>query len=133
MRSRLTRNRIIAALTALTGSAGLVFLYFVSPFIHAFYPRCLFYETTHWLCPGCGGTRALYELLHLNLRSAMHFNALVTIVAPVALVWLLFSCYHVLRYDRFPAFAVPRSLAYSLLALALLFMVARNSGIAFSI
>ena len=128
-----SRNRGLAAATASAACSGLVFLYFVSPFKYSFYPRCLFYETTHWLCPGCGGTRALYELVHLNLRGAMHFNALVTVMAPAGLIWLLFSCYRVLRYDRLPSLPVPRSLAWSMLALALLFMVARNTGIAFSI
>lgn len=133
MTMRMSRSRIVAASAALAGSASLAVLYFFSPGRYSFYPRCLFYTATHWLCPGCGATRALYELLHLNLRGALHFNALVTILAPWALVWLAFSCYHVLRYDRLPAFAVPRSLAFLLLAVTLLFTIARNTGIAFAI
>jgi hypothetical protein len=51
-------------------------LFFFDPAQHGFYPVCLFHSLTGWNCPGCGGTRAAYQLLHGHLRRALQDNAL---------------------------------------------------------
>lgn len=58
--------------------AGAV-LYFFNPNRYGFYPVCEFHEVTGLNCPGCGGTRAVYQLLHGNLLRAIHDNALVVL------------------------------------------------------
>lgn len=113
--------------------AALAVLYVFPPAEYKFYPRCPFYVYAHLLCPGCGGTRALYELLHLNLREALHYNALLVGLAPVLLSWLGWCCYQAFRYDRFPAVPWPRTLALGLGLISIVFAVARNTGIAFAI
>ena len=117
------------ALAALVG--GLAVVYSFSPAEYSFYPRCPVYFTTHWLCPGCGSTRALHALLHLDLRSALHYNALFTLLAPVLCLWLGFICYRTMRYDQFPNLAIPRSVAACLIATVILFTVVRNTIFAF--
>lgn len=117
------------ATAALLG--GLAVVYKFPPGEYNFYPRCPIYVTTHWLCPGCGATRALYALLHLDIRSALHYNALFTLLAPVAFAWLVFCWYRAMRYDQFPSLAIPRGLTACLIVSALLFAVARNTLIAF--
>ncbi|HEX4606437.1 MAG TPA: DUF2752 domain-containing protein [Candidatus Angelobacter sp.] len=111
--------------------AALAVVYAFPPEEYSFYPRCLIYTTTHWLCPGCGSTRALHALLHLDLRSALHYNALFTVLAPFAFLWIAFCCYRVLRYDQFPQLAMPRALTVGLVVSAVLFTVARNTLFAF--
>jgi hypothetical protein len=37
-------------------------------------------------CPGCGGMRMLYSLLHGNIAAALHYNA-VSFVAVLLFVW----------------------------------------------
>jgi hypothetical protein len=113
--------------------AGAVVLFNAPPSTHSFYPRCPFYAATHLLCPGCGGTRALYEMLHLNLSGAMHYNALVTALLPLVLAWLAWSCYQAFRYDQFPSIPWPRTFAVSFAVVAILFAVIRDTGIAFAI
>jgi hypothetical protein len=113
--------------------AGLAVIYAFSPAEHAFYPRCPIYAFTHLLCPGCGATRALYELLHLNLRGALHFNALATIFVPCVLLWFGWGCYQAFRSNRFPAVPWPRTVALCLGVASILFTVARNTGMAFAI
>jgi hypothetical protein len=112
---------------------ALAVVYAFPPAEHAFYPRCPFYAVTHLLCPGCGGTRALYEMLHLNLSGALHYNALVTVLTPLVLMWLAWCGYQVLRYDRFPPILWPRTIAVGLGAVMVLFAVIRDTGIAFVI
>ena len=108
-------------LRAITGTAvaalfgGLAVVYPFSPTEYSFYPRCPIYLTTHWLCPGCGSTRALHALLHLDVQSALHYNALFTLLSPFVCLWLGFFCYRTLRYDQFPMLAFPRSVAVCLI------------------
>jgi hypothetical protein len=113
--------------------AGGALLYNVPPSTHSFYPRCPFYAATHLLCPGCGGTRALYEMLHGNFSGALHFNALVTMLSPLVLAWLAWSCYQAFRYDRFPPIPWPRTIALSFATVAFFFAVIRDTGLAFAI
>jgi Protein of unknown function (DUF2752) len=133
MKFRFNHRRAQVSLPALAGCAGLTVLYKFPPSQYQIYPRCPFYAVTHLLCPGCGGTRAMYELLHMNLPGALHYNALVTVLAPLALIWLAWGCYRLYRYDRFPPVPWPRSIALALGVVAVLFAFVRDAGIAFVI
>ncbi len=108
-------------------------LYSFPPTEHSFYPRCPIFAVTHLLCPGCGGTRALYQLLHLHLREALHYNALITALFPIACAGFVFWYYSTVRYGRSPRLQLPRSVVVCLYLVFLLFAVIRNTGIAFVI
>jgi hypothetical protein len=110
---------------------GVTVLYNFPPTQYSFYPRCPFFAATHLLCPGCGSTRALYWLLHGNMRAAWHYNALFTLLGPVVLGWLAFCCYRVMRYDQVPKIAIPRTVTACLVVATVLFAVARNTVLAF--
>jgi hypothetical protein len=111
--------------------AGLAVVYMFAPTEYSFYPRCMIYATTHLLCPGCGSTRALHALLHRDLRSARHYNAMFTLLTPVGFGWFVFYCYQVMRYDRFPRLEIPRVATISLMVMVLLFTIARNTLFSF--
>lgn len=115
------------------GFAILAVVYFFPPAEHTFYPRCPFYACTHLLCPGCGGTRALYELLHMNLRGALHYNALLTALAPLVLVWAGWACYQTIRNGAFPQMPWPRTIAVCLGLISISFAIVRDAGIAFTL
>ena len=123
--------RFITGASAAAFLCALAVVYKFSPTEYAFYPRCIIYSTTHWLCPGCGSTRALHSLLHLDLQSALHYNALFTLLAPVAFFWLGFCFYRVMRYDQFPRVAISRELTAGMIAVVLLFTIARNTLFSF--
>ena len=44
---------------------------------------CLFHNLFGTECPGCGMTRALYSLLHLDFAAAWEYNRLSVLVAPL--------------------------------------------------
>lgn len=51
-------------------------------------PLCPFRYLTGWQCPGCGGTRLAYDLLHGDVARAWQDNALLLLVLPL-LLWAL--------------------------------------------
>ena len=69
-----TRFAIAVIVMAVAGAASVV--YFFNPSANHFYPVCQFHRLTGLNCPGCGGTRALFALLHGNFSTAVHDNAL---------------------------------------------------------
>lgn len=123
------RANYLLGLLALGGAV----LYNFPPQDYHFYPLCPYYALTHLLCPGCGGTRALHQLLHGNFSEALHYNALVTVFAPIVLGWFL-TWYCAVMLDRRP----PRvrlhwgAIAF-LFVVAGVFVIVRNTGIAFTI
>ncbi len=125
--TRLMKLRWTIGSVAAAALVALAVVYNFSPSQYTFYPRCLFYTTTHWLCPGCGSTRALYSLLHGDWRTALHYNAMFTLLAPVLLAWSIYCFYHAMRYDRLPRVKIPRSMMVGMVAAVLLFTIARNT------
>jgi len=113
---------IVLAATAV-GVGAMVF--FFNPSTHGFYPVCLFHSLTGLNCPGCGMTRALYALLHGNLRLALKDNALFVltcaalILAGVRLLGLKVN-------NRSATFIVPAKVLWLFLATTFVFAVIRN-------
>jgi hypothetical protein len=107
------------------GISGAAVLFFFDPTKHNFYPVCQFHLLTGLYCPGCGATRASYQLLHGNFLMALHDNALyvIALLAVAARgVWFLKR-----RFYRQPVgFFLPPTALWGFLGLALLFVVLRN-------
>lgn len=78
-------------------TAGVVYIATHNPHEGAIAPTCMLLATTgHW-CPSCGGTRAVYDLLHGDLAGALHMNAFVVLVLlPAAVVGLAWWAAHAL-------------------------------------
>ena len=129
--AELMKRRTITGMAIATLLGCLAVVYRFPPTEYSFYPRCPIYLTTHWLCPGCGSTRALHSLLHLDFHGALHYNALFTLLFPFACLWLGLICYRAMRYDQFPNLVFPRSAAVCLIVTVVLFTVARNTMFAF--
>ncbi|OJU12082.1 MAG: hypothetical protein BGN88_02600 [Clostridiales bacterium 43-6] len=102
--------------------SGLIYIYFYrSPFY------CPNYRYTHLYCPGCGGGRALYDITHLNLLTALDHNVIFTLFAPV-LIYLVIKYYIriVFHKDPLPFFPLTSFNSYLIIAVILLFFVLRN-------
>ena len=78
-------------------------------------PKCLFHEWTGLYCPGCGGTRALYALLHGELKTSLHDNLL---LIPVGLT----AAALIVR----PRIGLRRPVAIAILVIVVGFTVLRN-------
>jgi hypothetical protein len=113
---------IVLGATAV-GVSAVVF--FFNPSTHGFYPVCLFHALTGLNCPGCGMTRALYALLHGNLRLALKDNALFVATLAVLAVWGARVTVQKLK-NRPATFNVPTKFVWMFLVVAFVFAVLRN-------
>ncbi len=73
---------LFAALGGLLAVGVLWIMYRFNPTEHGFYPRCPLYVWTGLQCPGCGGLRAVHQMLHGHWREAYAFNPLVVLLTP---------------------------------------------------
>lgn len=104
--------------------AGAV-VYFFNPSTHGFYPVCMFHELTGLYCPGCGGTRSVYALLHGNFRLAVKDNALFIGLLAAAILRALWFAAKRRRRQPTGEFVTPKML-WTLLVIALIFTALRN-------
>lgn len=105
-------------------STGAV-LYFFNPSSNGFYPICLFHRLTGLNCPGCGGTRSAYALLHGNLALALKDNALLILLLPIIALrgaWLMGKRHLGKPTGQF----LPAKALWGLLAVTVIFTVLRN-------
>ena len=72
---------------------GGILLYNLNPTQYWFMPKCPFKLITGLNCPGCGIQRAIYALMHGEIKEAIHYNYYLLYSGPYAasflLVWLL--------------------------------------------
>lgn len=125
IRKRASLAVFAGASLSFAGIAGAAVLFFFNPSKFGFYPVCQFHQLTGLFCPGCGATRASYQLLHGNILAALHENALyvVTLTALAARgAWFLRRR---LRHEPV-CFFVPPAVLWVYLVVALVFVVLRN-------
>src|SRR5208282_3546182 len=110
-------------MAAMLGSGAILF--FFNPSTHGFYPVCLFHKLTGLNCPGCGGTRAAYQLLHGHLLNALRDNALfILTLAALTVRGLWFVARRICH--RPATLAVPPKALWAFLVIAIAFSVLRN-------
>lgn len=61
-------------------------VYWINPAEGGIFPSCFLHEWTGLLCPGCGTTRSLHQLLHGNLWAAFCLNPLLISFMPLLVV-----------------------------------------------
>jgi hypothetical protein len=110
---------------AIVALAFLLLLRF-PPAQYSFYPQCPIHEYLHLKCPGCGATRALAALLHGHLAEALHFNALVTLMFPVAGVYATLCYYRFLQRIPLRWPQTPSIATYFACVVIVLFTIVRN-------
>lgn len=92
---------------ALAAAGAVAYVVMGNPYAHRLTPACMLLSTTGLYCPGCGGTRAVFDLAHGDVATALSMNALVVILVPVVallwLRWMLRSVGLALRPWRFPS------------------------------
>jgi len=105
------------------------FLFFFNPASpgNQFFPKCPFRLLTGMQCPGCGSTRACYQLLHLHPVAAFKLN-------PLFMLTLPFIVYGFLGYTKSAVTGqpqrrifIPSFYLWAWLVLMIFFWVFRNT------
>ncbi|KIQ63970.1 hypothetical protein TR51_24440 [Kitasatospora griseola] len=88
-------------------------------------PFCPWRRLTGLQCPGCGGTRMVWDLMHGDLLAAWHDNAALLLALPFVAAWYLARLRHGLAGRHWKLRLGPRAVT-AILAAAVLWAVGRN-------
>ena len=99
---------------------------FFDPVTSIIYPPCPFRTITGWYCPGCGALWAVHELLSGRILSALSSNALAVVAAPILLGAYLARVYWLVTKKRLVKKPLRPVWIWMILAVIVLFTVARN-------
>jgi hypothetical protein len=125
-----SRQLALAAVVWLGLAAGSIFLFFFNPSSpsNQFFPQCPFRLLTGWQCPGCGSTRAFYQLLHLHPVAAFKFNPLMVLTLPfLVFIFLRFTSSAILGKPQ-RALSIPSVYFWVWFGLLLFFWIFRNTS-----
>ncbi len=118
--------RIFALCVGLAAAAGAGVLFFLDPATHGFYPQCLFHRLTGLDCPGCGGLRAMHQLLHGHVGQAFYLNALVVLGLPLVAGLAAREMWRWARGGPPPRWLIRPTWLWVLLTVLVIFGVLRN-------
>lgn len=111
---------------AAAGLAGAAYLYGTNPHEPGhLLPQCPFRYVTGLLCPACGGSRMVYDLMHGQFAAAWHDNRVLLLAAPFALALLGRWFVEGLRGRRWRPEPKPRTQAL-ILGIAVTWTIVRN-------
>jgi len=123
---RLQQERLNASALVAAAAGSLGFLYVFDPASSGVYPTCPFLALTGCYCPGCGTLRALHQLTHGHLISALDLNLLMMLSLPF--VGYFFASQAMLAVKGRPlrTFFVGPTLIWMLLGFILVYWMLRN-------
>jgi hypothetical protein len=122
-----TRQLAIAGFVWLGITAGSVFLFLFNPTQVGFFPRCPFRALTGFQCPGCGSTRACYELLHLHPVAAFKLNPLMMLTLPFVVYGFLGFTKSAITGQPQRRIFIPPIYLWAWLVLLVFFWIFRNT------
>ena len=84
-------KRFIALAVLIVSAMSLMVLYNFDPSAYNFYPKCPLFVLTGFKCPGCGMSRAFYQILHGNIWEALRYNPILAVIIPIGIFYTLSS------------------------------------------
>lgn len=116
------RDKVVLAVAAVL-VAMCVYFYF-DPSDNLF-PRCPFLVAIGYQCPGCGSQRAIHALLHGDIVSAWHFNAMLVVFIPLIVV-LIVAEFRRTRAPHFYRLVNSAAVIWTSAAVLILWWIFRN-------
>ena len=123
-------RQLMAAATIWVGLTAIsIFLFFFNPASPAnqWFPKCPFRLVTGFQCPGCGSTRAFYQLLHLHPVAAFKFNPLIMLTLPFLIYAFLGFTRSAITGKPYRRLFIPPIYLWAWLVLMLFFWIFRNT------
>ena len=123
------RQLMVAATIWVGLTAISIFLFFFNPSSPAnqWFPKCPFRLVTGFQCPGCGATRAFYQLLHLHPVAAFKFNPLIMLTLPFLIYGFLGFTKSAITGKPYRRLFIPPIYLWAWLVLMIFFWIFRNT------
>ncbi len=103
-----------------------IVLFEFNPSHYGFYPRCWLYTSTGIYCPGCGSLRAMHQLAHGHLATALRCNLLLTLSVPFVAIFALRYAASWTAGKPLPTLAIRPRWIKALAVVLVLFTILRN-------
>lgn len=89
---------------------------------------CVFYNTTGWQCPGCGGQRAVYAIFKGEFLQSIRYNPLIYfyLILLFYLYILIVEGYILKNKKILFKYGIPEGFGFFFLILIILFFLLRN-------
>ena len=113
-------------LLLLAGAIAYFFYYLISLYTTVPFSHCFLREWFGIYCPLCGGTRCLWELVHLHVWSALRYNAYVVLLVLLFLLWEIATLIRFSMGKKY-FFQIPKWVFILLGVLLLLFFAIRTT------
>jgi len=118
---------VIGAVMGILLMAAMILFYSFDPETQPLFPKCPFFLVTGYQCPGCGSQRAIHDLLHADIGSALKHNAFMVLALPYIFLGIYLAYFG--GEKRFPSlerFFFGRWSAVVLLAVIIAYWILRN-------
>ena len=120
------KRMLIIAAAALCAFAALLYLYYTAEGDGAGIP-CPVYRLTGLYCSGCGASRALRSILHLDFYGGLRYNAIFTAAVPFLAVYFSAVAISYIRFGKDKVSSkIPMKAVWIFIAVIILFGVLRN-------
>ena len=113
-------------LLAVVGVLGIAVIYTIDPRNLGSYPICPFLGLIGYHCPGCGTLRALHQLCHGDIVSALGYNPFTISSLPFTVFSYVSGITKAFRLPTLPAVFISHQWIWALLVGLVAFWVLRN-------
>lgn len=121
------KNRLLL-IFYIIGGVGLLFyayrVYTINPAETGTFLKCPVHWSTGYKCPGCGSQRAVHSLMHGDIATAFHWNALLVLSIPY--ITLGFAAK---KLERLKKLYYTTTATWIILAVIILYTVIRNTSL----
>ena len=125
-KTRPVERLVLVGVTLAMAALAVVLLRGFNPATTWFFPPCPFRALTGYLCPGCGTTRALHQLLNGHVAAAFRLNPVMLLLLPYVGYCGASSALETMFGRSLPNVFIRPVFIWILLAVIILFWILRN-------
>ncbi|MCO4822624.1 MAG: DUF2752 domain-containing protein [Flavobacteriaceae bacterium] len=123
------RNKFVIIFAVLVFLGMLVLYFLFNPAETILFPKCPFYASTNFYCPGCGSQRAVHHILNGNIFSGLRHNYLIILLFLVLFYEAYIFISNSLLKKKMPNLLHKSKVTYSILIVIISFWILRNINI----
>ncbi len=99
-------------------------IYFIVISLEAIGYKCIYRELFNIYCAGCGSTRMIKAIIHLNFYQAFRYNPLIFITLVLFIPYFIYRMYVYIRYGKFRILSVKIFIIFA--GILIVYMLVRN-------